>query len=162
MINTLMQNKFILDVCCGGKTFWFNKNHPNAIYLDKREEEHKLDYERNKQHIVISPDLVSDFTDIPFEDESFKMVIFDPPHAQFNQSSIMYKKYGSLSEDWQDDLKRGFSECFRVLEEKGVLIFKWAESRIKVKDILALTEYEPLIGHRTTRTNIWLTFVKTR
>ena len=62
MRNTIMENKFILDVCCGGKTFWFNKNHPNAIYLDKRKEDHKLNYDRNKQHIVINPDIVSDFT----------------------------------------------------------------------------------------------------
>lgn len=156
-----MEDKFILDVCCGGKTFWFNKNHPNAIYLDKRSEDHKLNYARNKQHIVISPDMVSDFRNIPFEDESFKLVVFDPPHAEFKESSIMYKKYGTLTENWQDDLRAGFRECFRVLEDKGILIFKWAESRIKIKDILSLTEYEPLLGHRTTRTNIWLTFMKT-
>ena len=33
------EDKFILDVCCGGKAFWFNKNHPNTIYQDIRTEE---------------------------------------------------------------------------------------------------------------------------
>ena len=25
--DTKMNKKIILDVCCGGKAFWFNKNH---------------------------------------------------------------------------------------------------------------------------------------
>ena len=155
-------DKYILDVCCGGRSFWFNDKHPNAIYLDKRSVDFKLDYKRNKQHIVVSPDYVCDFTDIPFASESFKIVVFDPPHGHFNKSSIMYKKYGSLSENWKEDLRKGFSECFRLLEDKGVLIFKWAESYIKIKEVLSLSEYTPLIGHKTTKTTFWFTFVKTR
>jgi len=155
-----MLDKFILDACCGGKTFWFNKNHPNAVYLDRRFEEHKLDYKRNKQHIIVNPDIIGDFTELPFDDGSFKLVVFDPPHKQFNQSSIMYKKYGTLDDNWKDDLRKGFKECFRVLEDNGVLIFKWAESGVKVEDILSLTDVEPLFGHRTTRTTVWVTFMK--
>lgn len=34
-----MSNKFILDACCGPKAMWYNKNHPNAIYIDNRYEE---------------------------------------------------------------------------------------------------------------------------
>tara|TARA_R110002124_G_C8548522_1_gene479033 strand:- start:27 stop:503 length:477 start_codon:yes stop_codon:yes gene_type:complete len=154
------EEKFILDACCGGRSFWFNKNHPNAIYLDRRNEEHQLDYERNKQHIVISPDVVGDFTDLPFEDKSFSLVVFDPPHAKFSESSIMYKKYGTLDNDWAEDIKKGFSECFRVLDDRGVLIFKWAESRYKVSEMIPLAGREPLFGHKTSRTNMWLTFLK--
>lgn len=155
-----MEQKYILDVCCGGRSFWFDKTQPNSIYLDKRKENHKLDYKKNKQHIVVDPDIVSDFTKIPFSDNSFNLVVFDPPHLKFNKNSIMYKKYGTLNNDWKDDLKMGFSECFRVLKPQGVLIFKWAESGIKVSEILELTDVEPLFGHRTSRTNIWLSFMK--
>jgi len=155
-----MLDKLILDASCGGKTFWFNKNHPNAVYLDRRFEEHKLDYKRNKQHIIVNPDIIGDFTELPFDDGSFKLVVFDPPHKQFNQSSIMYKKYGTLDNNWKDDLRKGFKECFRVLEDNGVLIFKWAESGVKVEDVLSLTDVEPLFGHRTTRTTVWITFMK--
>ena len=104
-------DKYILDVCCGGRSFWFNDKHPNAIYLDKRSVDFKLDYKRNKQHIVVSPDYVCDFTDIPFASESFKIVVFDPPHGHFNKSSIMYKKYGSLSENWKEDLRNAIIEA---------------------------------------------------
>lgn len=31
--------KKILDVTCGSRTMWFNKNHPAAIYCDVRDEE---------------------------------------------------------------------------------------------------------------------------
>ncbi|GAG16600.1 unnamed protein product, partial [marine sediment metagenome] len=26
-------DKKILDVCCGGRTFWFNKKHPDTVYV---------------------------------------------------------------------------------------------------------------------------------
>lgn len=28
--------KVILDACCGGRMMWYNKKHPNAIYIDIR------------------------------------------------------------------------------------------------------------------------------
>lgn len=28
------REKFILDACCGSRMFWFNKAHPNAVYMD--------------------------------------------------------------------------------------------------------------------------------
>ena len=37
----MSDEKFILDVTCGGRSMWFNKKHPNAIYTDIREEVHK-------------------------------------------------------------------------------------------------------------------------
>ena len=26
----------ILDACCGGRMFYFEKNHPNVLYIDRR------------------------------------------------------------------------------------------------------------------------------
>lgn len=34
-----MDDKKILDVTCGSRTIWFNKEHPAAVYCDIREEE---------------------------------------------------------------------------------------------------------------------------
>ncbi len=31
--------KKILDVTCGGRSIWFNKHHPAAVYCDKRREQ---------------------------------------------------------------------------------------------------------------------------
>lgn len=29
-------SKPVLDVCCGPKLFWFDRNDPRAVFLDKR------------------------------------------------------------------------------------------------------------------------------
>lgn len=28
----------ILDACCGGRMFYFDKDHPNILYIDRRRE----------------------------------------------------------------------------------------------------------------------------
>lgn len=41
----------ILDACCGGRMFWFDKAHPDAVYMDNR----RLDtITSNGQHFVVS------------------------------------------------------------------------------------------------------------
>ena len=85
------------------------------------------------------------------------------PHlVRTGKKSWLALKYGKLGQSWQDDLSKGFAECFRVLESGGVLIFKWNENQIKVSEILKLTPNKPLFGHVTKRHGgtIWLTFMK--
>lgn len=38
-------------------------------------------------------------------------------------------------------------ECMRVLEDYGILIFKWSETSIKKKELLKVLEKEHLFGH---------------
>ena len=100
---------------------------------------------------------------MPFSDGEFKMVVFDPPHLKrLGKNSWMAKKYGILNTTWQQDLKLGFKECFRVLETGGTLIFKWNETQIKVKEVLALTDVRPLFGHFTGHRTMthWYVFMK--
>ena len=70
-------------------------------------------------------------------------------------------KYGALYSDWKDMLQRGFSECFRVLEPGGVLIFKWNETDIPVKEILKLAPVKPLFGNRSGKSSKthWICFM---
>lgn len=152
--------KLILDACCGSRMFWFDKNHPNAVYMDNREESHTL---CDGRELHIKPDIIGDFTNMPFKDEQFKLVVFDPPHLiNLGNNSWMAKKYGKLLPTWETDLKAGFYECMRVLEPNGVLIFKWNENQIKLSEILNLIEYKPLFGHTSGRASqtIWVTFMK--
>ncbi len=155
-----MCDKFILDASCGSRMFWFDRLHENTIYADVRNEEHVLCDGRD---LKINPDVQMDFRYMPFESESFKLIVWDPPHLiKLGKNSWMAKKYGRLNETWQEDLRAGFKECYRVLEDKGVLIFKWNERDIKIKEILALSNQKPLFGH-TTRKNgetIWIVFMK--
>lgn len=153
--------KIILDACCGSRMFWFDKQHPNAIYIDKRREDFVACDGRS---IKVDPDLLADFRDLPFDADSFKLVVFDPPHDIYaGKNSFTYQKYGNLNKDtWKEDLKKGFKECMRVLEPHGILIFKWNELRINVKEILQVFEQEPLFGHKSGKANKthWLTFMK--
>ena len=138
--------KPIIDVCCGSKMFWFDKNNPNVEFCDNRiVEKHKF---YPKRYIEIKPDTICDFTALPFDDCSYKLVVFDPPHlTQAGEKSWLALKYGRLTGDWKGMLKKGFAECFRVLENEGILIFKWSEVDIPLKEILNLTPQEPLFGH---------------
>ena len=45
------------------------------------------------------------------------------------------------------------------LDESGVLIFKWNEEQIKLKQILDLIDYKPLIGNKRAKAH-WLVFMK--
>lgn len=153
--------KKILDACCGSRMFWFDKVNPNVLFSDIREEEHIL---CDGRLLEVKPDVIADFRNLPFDDESFKLVVFDPPHMKkLGNRSWMAKKYGVLGLDWKNDLKVGFKECFRVLAKDGILIFKWNEAQIKVSEILKLAGQDPLFGHRTAKSGktIWLCFMKT-
>jgi tRNA G10 N-methylase Trm11 len=87
----------ILDMCCGSKMFYFNKTNPNVIF---------------------------DFGALPFKNESFQTVVFDPPYlTRGGPNAWQVLKYGKLSNSWENDLNAGFSEGFRVLKSGGVLIF---------------------------------------
>ena len=140
--------------------FWFDKTHEGVVFGDMRTEEHLL---CDGSLFKVAPDLQLDFRDLPFADGSFKLIVFDPPHLKHaGPNSWMGKKYGILGKDWRNDLRKGFAECTRVLAPDGVLIFKWAELRIKTSDVLKLVEMRPLFGHRSGKQQHthWLCFMK--
>lgn len=154
-------SKKIIDVCCGSRMFWFDKENKNVIFNDIRKENHIL---CDGRELNIDPDSMMDFTDLKhINNSSMKLVVFDPPHMRtLGKNSWMYKKYGALNDGWKQTIGKGFSECFRVLDEYGVLIFKWNETDIKTSEILKLTKYHPLFGHISgKRSNThWICFIK--
>lgn len=157
--------KKILDVTCGSKTIWFNKNHPAAIYCDKRREEWEdvFGAKKNRRHIIIDPDIQCDFTDLPFADDSFSLVVFDPPHIKNLSDNAWYKKaYGSLYDGWENLIHDGFLECMRVLKPDGVLIFKWSESEIPADKVWKAIGEKPLFGHHSGKksSTFWGCFMK--
>lgn len=50
----------------------------------------------------------------------------------------------------------------RVLDDYGVLIFKWSEVQIPLREILKIIKCEPLFGNRSGKNNNthWLCFMK--
>ena len=60
--------KKILDVCCGSKMFWFDKDRTDTVYMDNRELEDVL---CDGRKLEIKPNIVADFRNIPFQASSF-------------------------------------------------------------------------------------------
>lgn len=157
-------SKLILDPCCGGRQFWFDKTNPNVLFADKRFMPPTVVGSGKDARIrKCMPDQQHDFREMSFPDESFQMVVFDPPHLFLGENSYMAKSYGSLNKStWKDDLTKGFKECFRVLKTHGTLIFKWNECDIPLSEILKCTDQKPLFGHpsgKAQKTH-WVAFMK--
>ena len=146
---------------CGGRTIWFQKNHPSCLYIDNRVE-HK-GFIKERPNFEVKPDMFMDFTQLGFKDNTFKLVCWDPPHLiRIGKTSWMYKKYSKLEHGFEETIRKGFKEAFRVLEDYGVLIFKWNERDVPLSKILSLSEIKPLFGHTTGSKSLthWITFMK--
>lgn len=152
--------KKVIDVCCGSRMFYFDKNTSEVLFQDIRKEEHELS---DGRELIINPDYVGDFRKMDFKDESFYLVIFDPPHLiKLGSTSWLAKKYGKLLPTWETDIKAGFDECMRILKPNGTLIFKWNQRDIKIKKLLEVIGKKPLFGHTTQAggETIWMCFFK--
>lgn len=151
----------VLDPASAARMMWFDKSDTRALFGDIRDEGDLVACDGRTVRIV--PDEVMDFRNLPFDDETFWHVVFDPPHlSRLGRDSFMAQKYGRLTPSWEDDIAAGFAECFRVLKPHGTLIFKWNEDQIPVSRVLALTPERPLYGHRSGRLSKthWIAFIK--
>lgn len=158
-----------------------NKDDPVIVYMDKRSDKELANttcqYGSNQGKPFYpnwNPKVKTtqgDFRHIPFPNETFILVSFDPPHfIEHHRKGDMAKKFGVLEpETWQSDLKKGFAECWRVLKPYGVLIFKWSEHNRDVKEILRLFPVKPQFIQKTAAakkkngrlgSTLWCCFVK--
>lgn len=151
-------NEEILDATCGGRSIWHpeNKDRDDTLYIDKREEESgflgREEYGYRPRNYSIEPDEQQDFRDLPYDDESFNLIVFDPPHAIRSDgmetlAGVTHKKWGCLhAETWQEDLRQGFSDLWRVLSPGGTLVFKFADESADFDEVLSLAPTDPLFG----------------
>lgn len=158
-------DKIIIDVTCGGRSIWFDKHNKDTVYCDIRAEhsERVFGTVPSKRTVDVEPDVVCDFTNLPFDDNSFSLCVFDPPHLKdLSDKSWLVHLYGTLTDGWEQMLAKGFSECMRVLKPRGTLILKWADTSISTRDLINAIGQDPLFGHRSGKKmgTHWLTFMK--
>lgn len=156
-----ISNKEILDVCCGGKMFWWDKNNKDTLFCDIRQ--HDKGYIEACPNWACEPDIIADYRDLPFSEESFSLIVWDIPHIKKDSGGIISKKYGSLGDNWKEDSKKAFDSIWRVLKKNGTLIFKYSDLDIKLKDMLDLFPEKPLFGtisKKAVNNTYWIVFFK--
>lgn len=128
----------ILDLTAGNRAIWFNKKHPNAIYLDKRAE--------------VNPDIVCDTRQLPPQvGIGYNLVVFDPPHMNCGPNSNMSRVYGyHTTAEILDTIQKTASEAWRVAGSGALMAFKWNTHDIRLQRVFDLMpQWEPLFGHLT-------------
>ena len=85
----------ILDMTCGARLMWHQKNHPDTVYCDIRSGTETLS---DGREVHINPDQIVDFRKLPFPDDTFTLVNFDPPHlTKAGNTSWLAKSTGYSS-----------------------------------------------------------------
>ena len=59
--------------------FWFDKADSRVLFGDVRDETWEL---CDGRMFGVKPDMLMDYRDLPFPDETFRMVVLDPPHLR--------------------------------------------------------------------------------
>jgi hypothetical protein len=130
----------ILDAGCANRCMWRYKNNPNIIFLDRQK---KLERK---------PDIYASNTNLPFKNDTFDTVFYDPPHA-WNIPTHPFYSYPNNTElhaKYPDMKQRGFApsyygielyktreelvkyiyeaekELYRVLKSDGVMWLRWS------------------------------------
>ena len=74
--------KPILDPCSGSRMFYVDREDPRVLFGDIREIDTRLKDASSLggyRELHIHPDMLMDFRELPFEDGTFPLVLFDPP-----------------------------------------------------------------------------------
>ena len=157
-------NKKILDVTCGARSMWFDKHHHlQSTVINAAKSNHYIWGNAGNCTLDINPDVLCDFTKLPFENETFALVVFDPPHlTRAKETAWLVKKYGKFGDNWPQMLHDGFNECMRVLKPDGVLIFKWSEYDVPAAEVWKAIGQKPLFGHHSGKKSntFWGCFMK--
>jgi hypothetical protein len=130
----------ILDLSAGRRAVWFDKNHPDATYIDVRP--------------GVQPTVVADARALPESIGSgFSLVVFDPPHVNGGKNGNISRDYGHhTAEEIRDIIRGSAKEAHRVTAPLALMAFKWNDHDQKLPKVLALMSdwWEPLFGHVTS------------
>lgn len=125
----------ILDMTAGYRHIWYDKNHPDVTFLDRRAE--------------VNPHVLCDTRQIPiFDDGSYDLVVFDPPHENTGAGNLS-QCYGKATRaDILSTLAGSSREAWRLSRSEALMAFKWNDCAWTLERILPLLEgWEPLFAH---------------
>lgn len=134
----MKKRKRILDLSAGARAVWHNKNHPLALYLDRR--------------AGVRPDIVCDTRNIPESvGKGFDLVVWDPPHANCGPNSKMSKRYGHhTTAEILDTIEKTALQAWNITSPGAFMAFKWSSRDIRLQRVFDLMPmWEPLFGHLT-------------
>ena len=129
----------ILDLSAGRRAVWFDKNHPDATFIDIRPEVH--------------PTIVADARKLPNFMAGYSLVVFDPPHVNGGKNGNISRDYGHhTTEEIRDIIRGSAREAHRVTKPQALMAFKWNDHDQKLSRVLDLMSewWEPLFGHATS------------
>lgn len=127
----------IIDLTAGNRAIWFNKSHPDTVFVDRRE--------------LNETTFTADSTDLPFGSNQFDLVVFDPPHLNCGKNSNMSKVYGHHTTAEIKFLLAGVGkEAHRISRSNALMALKWNTHDIKLQKVFDLMpQWEPLFGYLT-------------
>ena len=137
----------ILDATAGNRMMWRhleNKESEYIVFIDK------------EPGLKIPPDIVCRWDDLPFPNDRFLCVIFDPPHTYgFGDKSVHSDPKAAKGSwwgnpttrgEWIRDIVSGQREFARV---SPTLCFKWNDCKLNLWNILScLTEWKEIYRRR--------------
>lgn len=138
----------ILDATAGNRTMWKHKKCEGIIYSD---------IEKN---LKVKPTIFADNRQLPFRDETFSTIFFDPPHdIGVDDSDILtmgkfalkearatekrlHTYYGLYYIKTVDDMIKLLyytqKEFMRILKYSGLLWLKWNDVAMQLNRVLAI------------------------
>ena len=149
------------DATAGARMMWPNKNPPYTVFLDRNTDG------------PVPPHIYGDYRRLPFRDDVFDCVIFDPPHAARNKQ---YKKFNWTNREhpsyygWditKTELLSGIAKAQKEIARVSKrLCFKWGEVDWTLWQILPLFRPWKEINRKLTNAGRvptwWVTFVRSR
>ena len=143
-----------LDATAGNRHIWDAKFDPRITFMDMEPE------------LEIPPDILGDNTNTGLKPKSVRTCFYDPPHSwgatsgiyilkNHEESKAYWKKYDrpayvrktpgyygldkyKTKQDLLNHIGKAQNEFYRIVEDLGMLWFKWCETKIPIKEVLAL------------------------
>ena len=155
----------ILDVTAGNRHLWKNKNPDQVIFLDE------------EIRLRIPPHIFSVWRYLPFRDNSFDCIIFDPPHvfsltSQFNKDPKAKPHGQKKIPGWYGAFKSridALTQIFHAQKEFSRvaprMCFKWNEASLSLWNVIGLfdcwkVQFKVPAKHLRSVKTWWVKFIR--